>query len=84
MTTEGRDDSTPIGVYGKVASQPDFLRSNAGEFSQCGLDRLLQDEDTQALIARTARICVGACWTASSTARSSRLIRSVTCSTSWR
>jgi len=43
MTTEGRDDSTPIGVYGKVASQPDFLRSNAGEFSQCGLDRLLQD-----------------------------------------
>jgi len=43
MTTEGRDDSTPIGVYGKVASQPDFLRSNAGDFSQCGLDRLLQD-----------------------------------------
>lgn len=43
MTTEGRDDSTPVGVYGKVTSQPDFLRSNAGEFSQCGLDRLLQD-----------------------------------------
>jgi type VI secretion system protein ImpM len=43
MTTEGRDDSTPIGLYGKVGSQPDFLRANAGEFSQCGLDRLLQD-----------------------------------------
>ena len=43
MSTEGRDDGTPIGLYGKVASQPDFLRANAGEFSQCGLDRLLQD-----------------------------------------
>jgi type VI secretion system protein ImpM len=33
----------PIGVYGKVRSQPDFLRANAGEFSQAGLDRWFQD-----------------------------------------
>jgi type VI secretion system ImpM family protein len=32
-----------IGVYGKVRSQPDFLRANAGEFSQAGLDRWFQD-----------------------------------------
>jgi type VI secretion system ImpM family protein len=35
--------ATPIGVYGKVRSQPDFLRANAGEFSQAGLDRWFQD-----------------------------------------
>jgi type VI secretion system protein ImpM len=28
-----------VGVYGKVPSQADFLRANAGEFSQAGLDR---------------------------------------------
>src|SRR5213596_753252 len=43
MTSEGQENGTSVGVYGKVASQPDFLRANAGEFSQCGLDRLLQD-----------------------------------------
>jgi type VI secretion system ImpM family protein len=32
-----------IGVYGKVRSQPDFLRANAGDFSQAGLDRWFQD-----------------------------------------
>jgi type VI secretion system ImpM family protein len=32
-----------IGLYGKVASQPDFLRAGAGAFSQAGLDRWLQD-----------------------------------------
>ena len=35
--------TTAIGVYGKVRSQPDFLRANAGEFSQAGLDRWFQD-----------------------------------------
>jgi type VI secretion system protein ImpM len=32
-----------IGLYGKVSSQPDFLRGNAGEFSQAGFDRWFQD-----------------------------------------
>lgn len=32
-----------IGIYGKVPSQPDFLRSNAGEFSQAGLDLWFQE-----------------------------------------
>jgi type VI secretion system ImpM family protein len=32
-----------VGVYGKVASQPDFLRAGAGAFSQAGLDRWLQE-----------------------------------------
>jgi type VI secretion system protein ImpM len=32
-----------IGIYGKVASQPDFLRGNAGDFSQAGFDRWFQD-----------------------------------------
>lgn len=32
-----------IGVYGKVASQPDFLRGNAGEWAQAGFDRWFQD-----------------------------------------
>ena len=36
-------NAPPIGVYGKVRSQPDFLRANAGEFSQAGLDRWFQD-----------------------------------------
>jgi type VI secretion system protein ImpM len=31
------------GVYGKVSSQPDFLRANAGEFSQAGLDLWFQE-----------------------------------------
>jgi type VI secretion system protein ImpM len=33
----------PIGVYGKVASQADFLRANAGQFSRAGLDRWFQE-----------------------------------------
>lgn len=32
-----------VGLYGKVASQPDFLRAGAGSFSQAGLDRWFQD-----------------------------------------
>ena len=32
-----------VGVYGKVASQADFLRVNAGAFSTAGLDRWLAD-----------------------------------------
>jgi type VI secretion system ImpM family protein len=32
-----------IGVYGKLGTQPDFLRANAGEFSQAGLDRWFQE-----------------------------------------
>jgi type VI secretion system ImpM family protein len=32
-----------IGVYGKVGTQPDFMRSNAGEFSQAGLDQWFQE-----------------------------------------
>jgi type VI secretion system protein ImpM len=35
--------NTMIGVYGKVASQPDFLRGNAGEFSQAGFDQWFQE-----------------------------------------
>ncbi|HEX2659942.1 MAG TPA: type VI secretion system-associated protein TagF [Polyangia bacterium] len=35
--------SSPIGVYGKLGSQPDFFRFNAGEFSQAALDRFFQD-----------------------------------------
>ncbi len=31
------------GVYGKVSTQPDFLRAGAGSFSQAGLDRWFQD-----------------------------------------
>lgn len=36
-------NTTAMGVYGKVASQPDFLRVNAGEFSQAGLDLWFQE-----------------------------------------
>lgn len=32
-----------VGVYGKVESQADFLRANAGEFSQAGLDRWFEE-----------------------------------------
>ncbi|HVZ87495.1 MAG TPA: type VI secretion system-associated protein TagF [Polyangia bacterium] len=32
-----------IGLYGKIAAQPDFARAGAGAFSQAGLDRWLQD-----------------------------------------
>jgi type VI secretion system protein ImpM len=32
-----------VGLYGKVATQPDFFRMGAGSFSQAGLDRWLQD-----------------------------------------
>jgi type VI secretion system ImpM family protein len=35
--------SGKVGVYGKVASQPDFLRINAGVFAQAGLDRWFAD-----------------------------------------
>ncbi|MFL5307333.1 MAG: type VI secretion system-associated protein TagF [Polyangia bacterium] len=31
------------GLYGKVSTQPDFLRAGAGSFSQAGLDRWFQD-----------------------------------------
>jgi type VI secretion system protein ImpM len=32
-----------VGLYGKVATQPDFLRAGAGSFSQAGLDRWFQE-----------------------------------------
>ncbi|HZL20434.1 MAG TPA: type VI secretion system-associated protein TagF, partial [Polyangia bacterium] len=32
-----------VGLYGKVVSQPDFLRVGAGAFCQAGLDRWLQE-----------------------------------------
>jgi type VI secretion system ImpM family protein len=32
-----------LGLYGKVASQPDFFRLDAGSFSQAGLDLWLQE-----------------------------------------
>src|SRR5215203_1214844 len=41
--TSTQEGSSPIGLYGKVGSQPDFFRANAGEFSQAGLDRFFQD-----------------------------------------
>ena len=50
-----------VGLYGKVASQPDFFRVGAGSFSQAGLDRWLQ-EGVEAL--RTER----AQWPATPTA----------------
>jgi type VI secretion system ImpM family protein len=36
-------DGAGVGIYGKLATQPDFFRSNAGEFSQAGLDRWFQE-----------------------------------------
>jgi type VI secretion system protein ImpM len=36
-------DASAVGLYGKVASQPDFLRAGAGAFCQNGLDRWLQE-----------------------------------------
>lgn len=42
MTMDG-GGSDAIGVYGKIGSQPDFLRGNAGEFSHAGLDQWFQD-----------------------------------------
>ncbi|MES1205047.1 MAG: type VI secretion system-associated protein TagF [Pseudomonadota bacterium] len=47
-----------IGVYGKVASQPDFLRANAGEFSQAGLDLWFQ-EAVEALRGESATLPQG-------------------------
>ena len=32
-----------VGVYGKIAAQPDFVRSGAGAFSKAGLDRWFQE-----------------------------------------
>src|SRR5689334_2603374 len=39
----GGGGTDAIGVYGKIASQPDFLRGNAGEFSQAGMDQWFQE-----------------------------------------
>ena len=36
-------DAGNVGLYGKVATQPDFFRVGAGAFSQAGLDRWLQE-----------------------------------------
>jgi type VI secretion system protein ImpM len=36
-------EAAAVGVYGKVGSQPDFLRVGAGAFCQAGLDRWLQE-----------------------------------------
>jgi len=49
--TEGR----AVGLYGKVLSQPDFLRVGAGAFCQAGLDRWLQ-EGVEALRAERAEL----------------------------
>jgi type VI secretion system ImpM family protein len=43
-----------IGVYGKVASQADFLRVNAGAFAQAGLDRWFADGLETVRAERTA------------------------------
>jgi type VI secretion system ImpM family protein len=43
MTNGESDGGSTIGLYGKVRTQPDFLRSNAGEFSQSGLDQWFQE-----------------------------------------
>jgi type VI secretion system protein ImpM len=44
-----------VGLYGKVATQPDFFRVAAGSFSQAGLDRWLQ-EGAEALRAERAQL----------------------------
>jgi type VI secretion system protein ImpM len=43
-----------VGLYGKVASQPDFLRAGAGAFAQAGLDRWFQDGMEALRAERTA------------------------------
>lgn len=43
MTAFDSGVSDAIGVYGKIGSQPDFLRGNAGEFSQAGMDQWFQE-----------------------------------------
>jgi type VI secretion system protein ImpM len=43
-----------VGLYGKVATQPDFFRMGAGSFSQAGLDLWLQ-EGVEALRAERAQ-----------------------------
>jgi type VI secretion system protein ImpM len=37
------EDGARVGVYGKVGTQADFLRINAGAFIDAGLDRLLEE-----------------------------------------
>ncbi len=48
-------DAGNVGLYGKVATQPDFFRVGAGSFSQAGLDRWLQ-EGAEALRAERAQL----------------------------
>lgn len=36
-------DGGMVGLYGKVRAQPDFLRANAGEWAQAGLDQWFQE-----------------------------------------
>ncbi|HET6432032.1 type VI secretion system-associated protein TagF [Dyella sp.] len=43
-----------VGVYGKVASQADFLRVNAGAFAQAGLDRWIAEGLEMIRAERTA------------------------------
>jgi type VI secretion system ImpM family protein len=43
-----------IGLYGKIAAQPDFARAGAGAFSKAGLDRWLQDGMEMLRSERTA------------------------------
>jgi type VI secretion system ImpM family protein len=43
-----------VGLYGKVVSQPDFLRVGAGAFCQAGLDRWLQEGVEALRTERTA------------------------------
>lgn len=48
-----------VGVYGKIAGQPDFLRVNAGAFSQAGLDLWFQ-EGVEALRSAGASLAASA------------------------
>ena len=44
-----------VGVYGKIPTQADFFRANAGEFSQAGLDRWFE-EALQNLLTEGGRL----------------------------
>jgi type VI secretion system ImpM family protein len=45
MSSSGSDQTGngTVGLYGKVRTQPDFLRVNAGEWAQAGLDQWFQE-----------------------------------------
>ena len=43
MSGYGNRSGDGVGIYGKLATQPDFFRCNAGDFSHAGLDRWFQE-----------------------------------------